>query len=135
MERLQALKLQHMQKFIDGLRYASVFNRGVYSAAWTLIQNCKWALTVKFQMNSQITWDTIKQVHNPLKWQKFDYCFQDQYPIFWHLQRSKSGLLSSWPFDSTGSHKSIHLLHLLALLKYRFLPNEIYNLVSKIYAH
>ena len=27
---MQALKLQHMQKFIDGLRYASVFNRGVY---------------------------------------------------------------------------------------------------------
>ena len=30
---MQALKLQHMQKFIDGLRYASVVNRGVYSAA------------------------------------------------------------------------------------------------------
>ena len=33
------------------------------------------------------------------------------------------------------ANPSLHLPHLLALFNHRFLDNELYNLVSKIYAH
>ena len=38
-------------------------------------------------------------------------------------------------FNVILANPSLHLPHLLALFNHRFLDNELYNLVSKIYAH